>query len=49
MLESVSLGPHSESLVCEVLLRRLSNDEVNPMSVSVMCTCEITQGGDGIS
>ena len=37
---------HSESRDGEVVLRRLSNDEGNPVSVSVMCKCmQVEEGG----
>ena len=52
MLASVSLvgvGLHSESWVGVVVLRILSSDEVNPVSVSVMCACRQKKGGINFS
>ena len=40
----MGIGVHSESLAWEVVFRRLSNDEVNPVSVSVICACSRWRG-----
>ena len=50
MLASISLAGvwlHSESWDGVVVLRILSSDEVNPVSVSVMCACRQQKKGGG--